>query len=431
MNILNLATTDEGGAGVASKMITDMFSQAGCNSVLLVKESSLTNDNVIVLQKRVQEKSFRHYVNKVKEKFLNVYRRFDPLTIDSNYSFYNLNESKEYCTAEKIMKCVPFNPDVILVYWVSEFLNTKTVKELASLTGAKIYWMMADNAALTGGCHYPWQCEGFHTDCSNCPAIFTNSKKNIAKKNLDYKKANIPENLELLAHSASDYERALKASLFKEKKVHKLTAAIDPVKFAPGDKALAKAHFGIDPATRVMFYGAGSFVYPRKGGRQVVEALDLLQKKMMNTVDAAKKKDDFMILIAGNDGEEYFSKIDIPYKRVGYLNEENLIKAYQAADFSLSPSLEDSGPLMVNQCIMCGTPVVAFNTGVAIDLVHTGETGYIAKLFDSADLAVGIQYMLSLSDEELKQMSVNCRNLALRTFTPDIYINKLMSLFKS
>ena len=219
--------------------------------------------------------------------------------------------------------------------------------------------------------------------------------------------------------------------MFKEKKVHKLTAAIDPVKFAPGDKALAKAHFGIDPATRVMFYGAGSLVYPRKGGRQVVEALDLLQKKMMNTVDAAKKKDDFMILIAGNDGEEYFSKIDIPYKRVGYLNEENLIKAYQAADFSLSPSLEDSGPLMVNQCIMCGTPVVAFNTGVAIDLVHTGETGYIAKLFDSADLAVGIQYMLSLSDEELKQMSVNCRNLALRTFTPDIYINKLMSLFKS
>jgi glycosyltransferase involved in cell wall biosynthesis len=431
MNILNLATTDEGGAGVACRMLNDMFLQAGCNSVLVVKESSLANNNVIVLQKRVREKSFKYYLNKIKEKFFNIYRRFDPLNIDSNYSFYNLNESKQHYAARKIVKQLPFKPDVILVYWISEFLNTKTMQELTALTGAKIFWMMTDNAPLTGGCHYPWQCKGFHTDCSNCPAIFTDSKKIIAQKNLAFKKANIPENLELITSSVSDHERALKASLFKGKKVHKIVAAIDPLKYTPGDKALAKAHFGIDPAIRVMFYGASSFVYPRKGGKQVVEALDLLQKKLQETVAAVNNKSDFLILIAGSDSEEYFNQINIPFKRVGYLNEENLIKAYQAADFSLSPSLEDSGPLMVNQCIMCGTPMVAFNTGVAMDLVRTGETGYIAKLFDSADLAEGIGYMLSLSDEELRQMSANCRNFALANMTPAVYTEKLLGLFKA
>jgi glycosyltransferase involved in cell wall biosynthesis len=431
MNILNLATTDEGGAGVASRMLNDMFLKAGCNSLLVVKESSLTNDNVVVLQRPIQEKSFQYYLNKIRQKFLNVYRRFDPLNIDSNYSFYNLYESKQHYSAQKIVKQLPFKPDVILVYWISEFLNTKTMQELTALTGAKIFWMMTDNAPLTGGCHYPWQCEGFHTDCSNCPAIFTDSKKIIAQKNLAFKKANIPENLELVTSSVSDHERALKASLFKGKKVHKIVAAIDPLKYTPGDKALAKAHFGIDPATRVMFYGAGSFVYPRKGGKQVVEALGLLQKKLQETGAAVNMKNDFLILIAGNDGEEYFSKINIPFKRVGYLNEENLIKAYQAADFSLSPSLEDSGPLMVNQCIMCGTPMVAFNTGVAMDLVRKGETGYIAKLFDSADLAEGIRYMLSVSDRELRQMSENCRNFALANITPAIYTQKLLSLFQT
>jgi glycosyltransferase involved in cell wall biosynthesis len=431
MNILNLATTDEGGAGVACRMLNEMFLQAGCKSVLVVKESSLTNDNVIVLQRKAPGKSFKYYLNRIKEKFLNIYKRFAPLDIDGNYSFYNLNERKRYYSTRKLVRKLPFKPDVILVYWISEFLNTKAMQELTALTGAKIFWMMTDNAPLTGGCHYPWQCEGFHTDCSNCPAILTNSKKTIAQKNLVYKKNNIPQNLELITSSVSDHERALKASLFNGKKIHKIVAAIDPVKYAPGDKALAKAHFGIDAATRVMFYGAGSFVYPRKGGKQVVEALDLLQKKFIEPGNASNKKNDFLILIAGNDGEEYFSKINIPFKRVGYLNEENLIKAYQAADFSLSPSLEDSGPLMVNQCIMCGTPMVAFNTGVAMDLVRKGETGYIAKLFDSSDLAEGIRYMLLLNDEELIQMSRNCRNFALANITPAIYTEKLLSLFST
>jgi glycosyltransferase involved in cell wall biosynthesis len=416
MNILNLATTDEGGAGVACRMLNDMFLHA--------------NDNVVVLQRPIREKSFKHYLNKIKQKFSNLYRRFDPMNIDSNYSFYNLNERSKHYAAEKILKQVPFKPDVILLYWISDFLNTKSMQELTALTGAKIFWMMTDNAPLTGGCHYPWQCKAFHTDCSNCPAILTDSKKTIAKKNLAFKKTNIPADLELITSSVSDHERALKASLFKGKKIHKIVAAIDPVKYAPGDKALAKAYFGIDPATRVMFYGASSFIYPRKGGKQVVEALDLLQKKLIENGGAANKKN-FLILIAGKDGEEFFSKIDIPFKRVGYLNEENLIKAYQAADFSLSPSLEDSGPLMVNQCIMCGTPMVAFNTGVAMDLVRTAETGYIAKLFDSADLAAGIKYMLSLSDEELGQMSANCRKFALANITPAIYTEKLLNLFKA
>lgn len=423
MNVLNLATTDTNAAGVACRNINEMLLRAGYTSVLLVKESDAENPNVIVLHKKKPDSLFLHYYKKIQHRLQLLYRRINPLNKDDKYSFHNLNERKKHFSGAEILSKVPFKPDAILIFWVSDFVNSATMKELSDLTGARILWMMTDNAPLTGGCHYPWDCKGFHSDCSNCPAILTPSKKNIAIQNLAFKKSHIPQNLELMSGSVSDYERALKSSLFKGKKIHKLSAPIDENKFIPGNKAEAKRYFGVDPHKRAIFFGATSLGDPRKGVQYFLDALTI--------VNCKREKDDFVLLLAGREGFEHFRNIGIPVKELGYLNEENLIKAYQAADFTVSPSLEDSGPMMVNQSIMCGTPMVAFNTGVAMDLVRNGETGYIAKLFDSADLAEGIRYMLSLSDEELRQMSKNCRNFALANITPAIYVEKLLHLFKA
>jgi glycosyltransferase involved in cell wall biosynthesis len=423
MNILNLATTDTNAAGVACRNINEMLVQAGHKSVLLVKESGADNPGVIVLHKKKKDSLVLHYYKKIEHKLQLLYRRLNPLNKEDKYSFHNLNERKKHFSGAEILSKIQFKPDVILIFWVSDFVNSATMKELSDLTGAKILWLMTDNAPLTGGCHYPWDCEGFHSDCSNCPAILTAAKKNIAQLNLAYKKSHIPENLELMSGSVSDYERALKSSLFKGKKIHKLVAPIDENKFKPGNKAEAKRHFGIDPHKRAIFFGATSLGDPRKGVQYFLDALTI--------VNSNREKHDFLLLLAGKEGFEHFRNIGITVKELGYLNEENLIKAYQAADFTVSPSLEDSGPMMVNQSVMCGTPMVTFNTGVAMDLIHTGETGYIAKLFDTADLAAGIKYMLSLSDDELNKISANCRNFALANITPAVYAEKLLHILKT
>ena len=61
--------------------------------------------------------------------------------------------------------------------------------------------------------------------------------------------------------------------------------------------------------------------------------------------------------------------IDInSYKSIGYLSHEDLVHAYQASDIYLSPSVEDSGPMMLRQAAMTGIPTVAFNIGNALDL---------------------------------------------------------------
>lgn len=428
MNILNLATTDENAAGVACRNVNDMFLKAGHQSLLLVKESASGYPGVKALVKRKYGTYIHSFRGRIENRLSILYRKIKPFDRDDKYSFHNLDEGRKHISGKEILEAVPFKPDVILIFWVSDFINMETANELAGLSNAKIMWMMTDNAPITGGCHYPWDCQGFHSDCSNCPAILTPGSKKTASRNLALKKKFIPVNAEIMSSSDSDYQRAKSSALFRDKTIHKLLAPIDETRFKPGDKAAARAYFGIPENKKVIFYGANAFSDPRKGGANFLNALNIL-KETLRQPESKCKLSDVLLLLAGKEKPVPFLDIGYDVKEAGYLNENQLITAYQAADFLVSPSLEDSGPMMVNQSIVCGTPMLAFNIGVAMDLIETGVTGYKARLFDDQDLANGLKYMLELSAEELQVMSANCRKFALEHMTFAEYTRRLIALF--
>ena len=137
------------------------------------------------------------------------------------------------------------------------------------------------------------------------------------------------------------------------------------------------------------------------------------------------------MVIAGRDANDAMLDVAFPYKSIGFLNDDRLLAlAYQSADVFVCPSVEDAGPMMINEAIMCGTPVVAFDMGVAPDLVHTGRTGYRAKLKDSEDLAKGIAGILDLNEDEYDEMSRNCRQLGLELCSPKVQVEGFERLFK-
>jgi len=51
-------------------------------------------------------------------------------------------------------------------------------------------------------------------------------------------------------------------------------------------------------------------------------------------------------------------------------------------------------PLITIEAQACGTPVVAFDIGGLKDIVEHERTGYLAKAFDTEDLAKGILWVL-------------------------------------
>ena len=164
-----------------------------------------------------------------------------------------------------------------------------------------------------------------------------------------------------------------------------------------------RKQWNIPQNKKIVFFGATSLDERRKGIKELLTAVHMVHAK------------DVVLLAAGK-----VESLTMPDNTisVGYLDEAQLIQMYQMADVFVCPSLADAGPMMVNQALMCGTPVVAFPVGVSLDMVRTGETGYLAKYSDSKELAKGIDYILSLSSTEWEKMSYNCRKLAV-----DMYAN--------
>jgi len=424
LNILNLATTDVGGAGIASRNFNDLFNKNNYNSVLLVKESTAKNPDVILLSDQISKYSPNTIVNKIKAKIENKLDRARTGELDPKYCFYNFDERTKPVSAETILDNIPFKPDIIVLHWVTNFINTYTINKLAKITKAEIYWIMMDNAPLTGGCHYPWECIGFQLNCGDCPALLGPSKKDVAEKNLSIKKRFLPEQVKLIACSQFDFNKASKSSLFANNKILKLLIPIDEEKYNPGNKEVAKSNYGISSDTKIIFYGSIDLLDTRKGGDLFLSAIIDLQERLLGDNEDLSK---YAILIAGKEASAYFREIKIPIKEVGFLDEDKLIQAYQAADVYVSSSLEDSGPLMINQSIMCGTPVVSFGIGVALDLVHNGKTGYQAELYNAKDLAKGIHVILSLAEEEKNAYRNQCRNLGLELMNANDYSQRIFN----
>ena len=107
----------------------------------------------------------------------------------------------------------------------------------------------------------------------------------------------------------------------------------------------------------------------------------------------------------------------------------SLALVYQAADIFVCPSVEDAGPMMIPEAMLCGVPVVAFNTGGAPDLIETMKTGYLAAYKDSFDLAQGMYNLLTANN--LPTIKINAHEAAVRKHSPSVVVARYLELYKN
>jgi glycosyltransferase involved in cell wall biosynthesis len=376
------------------------------------------------------ETPFDLFINKWKSRYerlivkLGFTGRLDKTNPD--YHIQDYDQTVQYYRTKVILKRVKFQPDVIIYLFQQNFLTAKNLYELNKLTGAKIFWYLMDTAPLTGACHYSWDCNGYMSGCGNCPALYSNNEKDQSSINLKYKSKYLSKtNIEIIAGSEWLRKQAASSLLFKNKPIHKVLLSIDPSVFSYVPKLQAKEKLGIPIEKRVIFFGATSINDTRKGMKYLVDALHILKEKFN------QNNHNVLLLIAGH-ASSFFDTLPYEIKHLGLLaNNELLAAAYQAADIFVCPSIEDAGPMMINQSIMTGTPVVSFEMGVALDLVITGETGYRAKLKDSADFARALNDILQLDKKAYRKMCTTCRELGLRLYHPSIVKGQFNKLFIS
>lgn len=417
MIILNINTQLVNKAGTIPYRIHKQLLKQGYNSYFLTVDTSVKEPRIIKLKT-----AFAH--NRIaisrfirKEVFGNLFG------IDKYYYYPQLN--LHYASARKIISSVPAKPDIIIAYWIDFYFTQKVLYDLSIETGAPILWYMMDMSPLTGGCHMAYDCTRYEIGCGYCPALKHNWKHDISFRSYKIKREYIKKtNIATISASTYLYNQTNNCQLFKDKHNYKIMLPVEDDIFKPDDKKNAKNALGLPLDSKIIFLGAASLNVENKGMRYFREAINILYQRIKNDSDLKSK---VLILIVGKVNDDL--DISFPHKNIGYLNtQEKMAQAYQSADMFVCPTIQDSGPMMINEAIMCGTPVVSFEMGVAFDLVRTGETGYLSKLGNSEDLANGMESLLRLSDRDWNNMSIKCRSFGLECCAPKQQIDKVIFL---
>lgn len=267
--------------------------------------------------------------------------------------------------------------DIINLHWIEKFLSINNLYELVKLN-KPIVWTLHDMKAFSGGCHYSAGCEEFLSECKNCLQL-VNDDYNLTQNTLHVKQ-NIFKNANITIVTPSKWlaYEAKRSSLFKNHRVEVIPNGLDTTVFTPMQKQRAKELLGIPSNRIVLTFGAMSHKERRKGFKELVESLELIKEKIKNHN-----------VLGLFFGKSEIVDFPIPTINVGFINsDERLAVVYSAADIFILPSLEDNLPNIILESLSCETPIVAFDTGGAKDIINSSngtivEKGNVKKLSEA------------------------------------------------
>lgn len=127
--------------------------------------------------------------------------------------------------------------------------------------------------------------------------------------------------------------------------------------------------------------------------------------------------------ILKNNNLENIFEVSTPHK--------NLISIINGVDYFCLPSLYEGFPNVLCEAMSCGVPVICSNVCDNPNIVEEGSNGFLFNPLDIDDMTQAIEKLLSISNEEYRNISQNNRRKALAMFSKEIFINKYVTLIES
>jgi glycosyltransferase involved in cell wall biosynthesis len=295
---------------------------------------------------------------------------------------------------------------------------------ISALTKTKpAVFTLHDMWSFTGHCAYSYDCDRWKIGCGKCP--YPEAYPAIQRDNthLEWTLKNwVYEHSHLTIVTPSRWlaEQA-QLSMLSRFPVHHIPNGVETNLYQPLDPEQCKAVLGIPVTKRVLMFGAEILGDLRKGADLLLKVLQGLPQSL---------KSEVLVLTFGKSGDEITKAAGMEVFNLGYIGGDRMKAiAYSAADLFLFPTRADNLPLVLQESMACGTPMVSFNVGGVPDLVRSGITGYLAKPEDIQDFQDGLLELLE--DIDLRtQMGQNCREIALQEYSLDLQIRRYLDLYK-
>jgi len=405
MKILLVNIVDNyGGAARACYRLHKALLEEGIDSKMLVQLK--TGDDWTVLSPRTDMERSMGKVRSIIEKI--------PLKKYNINVTFSLNISPFSPVVKRINE---INPDIVHLHWVNDgFLKIENIPKIKP----PIIWTMHDMWLFTGGCHYDEYCDRFKKNCGRCPVLNSNKENDLSRKTWNRKNKAFSKikNITITTPSQWLTECSKNSTLLKGVKIFTIPNMIDTNVFKPFDKIKARELFGLPINKKLILFGAMSNTDKRKGLKELKEALHKI-----------KNINDIELVIFGSSLPE--KEIDFGFKSyyLGRLNDDpSLVALYNAVDIVINASHQENLSNVIMESISCGKPVVAFNIGGNPDMIDHQINGYLAKPFDTDDLANGIRWVLNNPD--YNELCKNAREKVLNNFDKKIVVKRYIELYK-
>ena len=313
------------------------------------------------------------------------------------------------------------NPDVIHLHWINGgYLKIETIARFKK----PIIWTLHDMWAFTGGCHYNGDCMNYTNSCGTCPQLHSNKEKDLSRW-IWQRKARAWQNLNLTIVTPSHWlaKCAASSSLLKNVRIEVIPNGLDTQQYKPIEKSVARSILSLPEDKQLILFGAMSATSdPNKG-------FNFLQSALQN-LSQSGWGEQVELVVFGSSQPKNPTELGLKSHYLGRLNDDiSLSLVYAAADIFIAPSVQDNLPNTVMESLACGTPCVAFDIGGMPDMIDHQQNGYLAKPFNTDDLAKGIVWVLE-DEERLRKLGSNSREKVEQNFTVEIQANSYMSLYK-
>lgn len=404
MNILHINQSDiGGGAAIAAyRLHQSLLAKGGVSSKLLVGESLISDPRIDIIRQNIHlNKQLFRFNGRLGLLYINILSTFNipnhPFYQEADIlNFHNLHGANSWFNYLAISKITQNKPTVFTLH---------------------------DMWGFTGHCAYSYDCDRWKSGCGKCP--YPNIYPSIYRDNtnLEWKLKNwvySKSNLVIVAPSHWLAEQA-QASMLGRFPIHHIPYGIDTDAYRPLDRQLCKAVLDIPQDKKVLLFGVTSLKDHRKGGDLLLKALQQLPQSL---------KSNIVLLTFGNSNEAFRSELGMPIISLGYINSDRLKSiAYSAADLFILPTRADNLPLVLQESMSCGTPMVSFDIGGVRDIVRPSISGYLATPENTEDFGHGIVKLLE--DDNLRlDMSKNCRAIAVKEYPLHLQSERYTELYQ-
>ena len=340
------------------------------------------------------------------------------------FQFFYKKEKFPLVPSKDVVRAITKDYDLVFIHFWQGLISFQTIKAIYDKLHCQIQFAGVDYSQMSGGCHFTGNCERYKIGCGKCPAFNSNDEKDFTRWNVLYRKQ-IYDNVKPIVYGNSYMQKFYDESfLLKNRRISTSSMTIDTDLFTPYPKTVAKKDFNIPSSKFVMLFGCQNLNDERKGIKYLIESLYIFKSLL-----SKEQQNDIYIITIGNNYNEIKDSIPFKSKNLGFISFDKLPLAYSAANIFLSPSINDAGPTMVNQSLCCGTPVISFGMGTALDCIKGQGTGYCAELKNSKDFAQGIYKMYTMNKKEMSEISRKCRQFALDNYTEKACAQRIINTY--